>query len=115
MNNIIERAVMTMYNDKYPVGAIYLSIEDDPNELFGGKWAEIERGMWMRHALYGEEVEEDKDVLRYGKVLTDDRVKEDSMGYGVYHNVRIRTILYEQHVYYHLMRDGEVVEFKELI
>ena len=79
MSNIIERAVKTMYNDEYPIGAIYLSMKDDPNELFGGKWEEVERGMWMRHALYSEEVEDDRDVLRYGKILTDDRVKEDSM------------------------------------
>ena len=52
------------------------------------------------------------DVLRYGKVLTDDmncvcRAEGDL-------DIRIRTIRYEYRIFYHKMVNGEVVKFKEL-
>ena len=54
------------------------------------------------------------EALRYGEVLTDDNwfcfncddAKEDF--------VRIRTISYDNRIFYHKMVNGEVVEFKEL-
>lgn len=52
------------------------------------------------------------DALRYGEVLTDDmnyvcRAEGDL-------DIRIRTIRYENRIFYHKMVNGEVVEFKEL-
>lgn len=59
-----------------------------------------------------EKIITEKDALRYGKILTDDmyyvcRPEGDL-------DVRIRTIRYEYHIFYHKMVNGEVVEFKEL-
>lgn len=52
------------------------------------------------------------DALRYGEVLTDDifDLGSDWKNY----DVRIRTIHYESHIFYHKMVNDEVVEFKEL-
>lgn len=52
------------------------------------------------------------DALRYGDVLTDDifDLGSDWKNY----DVRIRTIRYESHIFYHKMVNGEVIEFKEL-
>ena len=59
------------------------------------------------------------DALRYGEVLTDDEFKCDILDYTGfqiaetnYH--RIRTIQYDNRIFYHKMVNGEVVEFKEL-
>ena len=57
------------------------------------------------------------DALRYGEALTDDNLycelqAED--GFEDYKYVRIRTILYDNRIFYHKMVNGEVVEFKEL-
>lgn len=53
-----------------------------------------------------------QDLLRYGDILTDDMSedKECPMGWIV----RIRTIKYNSHVYYHKMINGEVICVKEL-
>lgn len=52
------------------------------------------------------------DALRYGEILTDDmnyvcRIEGDL-------DIRIRTIRYDNRIFYHKMVNGEVVEFKEL-
>lgn len=52
------------------------------------------------------------EALRYGEVLTDDmnyvcRAEGDL-------DIRIRTIRYDNRIFYHKMVNGEVVEFKEL-
>ena len=59
------------------------------------------------------------DVLRCGNVLTDDEFECDILDYTSfqiseinYH--RIRTIRYDNRIFYHKMMNGEVVEFKEL-
>ena len=53
------------------------------------------------------------DALRYGEILTDDifDLGSDWKNY----DVRVRTIRYESHIFYHKMVNGEVVEFKELM
>lgn len=50
------------------------------------------------------------DTLRYGEVLTDDTYTLDM----IWH-YRIRTISYDNRIFYHKMVNGEVVEFKELM
>ena len=50
-----------------------------------------------------------KDVLRYGEIIND----ESFVLYSG-QNVRIRIISYNDHIYYHKMADGEVVDFKPI-
>ena len=51
----------------------------------------------------------DKDVLRYGEIISD----ENFVLYSG-QNVRIRIISYNDYIYYHKMADGEVVDFKPI-
>ena len=56
------------------------------------------------------------EVLRYGNVLTDDMVFGAPKSKSVLDMdwIRIRTISYDNRIFYHKMVNGEVVEFKEL-
>lgn len=56
------------------------------------------------------------DVLRYGEVLTDDELHYELKGHVTICPIhkRIRTIRYDNRIFYHKMVNGEVVEFKEL-
>ena len=51
----------------------------------------------------------DKDVLRYGEIIND----ESFVLYSG-QNVRIRIFSYNDHIYYHKMVDGEIVDFKPI-
>ena len=51
----------------------------------------------------------DKDVLRYGEIISD----ENFVLYSG-QNVRIRIISYNDYIYYYKMADGEVVDFKPI-
>lgn len=55
-----------------------------------------------------------EDTLRYGEILTDDKYYYYTHFPKKENYVRIRTIRYESHIFYHKMVNGEVVEFKEL-
>ena len=52
------------------------------------------------------------EVLKYGNILTDDSYYVDGLNGGSH---RIRTISYDNRIFYHKMANGEVVEFKELM
>ena len=75
-----------------------------------------------KYANYGNVFKpaiQEENVLRYGEILTDDEFKCDILDYTGfqiaetnYH--RIRTIRYDNRIFYHKMVNGEVVEFKEL-
>ena len=56
------------------------------------------------------------DALRYGDVLTDDELHYELKGHVTICPIhkRIRTIRYDNRIFYHKMINGEVVEFKEL-
>ena len=56
------------------------------------------------------------DALRYGEVLTDDELHYELKGHVTVCPIhkRIRTISYDNRIFYHKMVNGEVVEFKEL-
>lgn len=56
------------------------------------------------------------DALRYGEVLTDDELHYELKGHVTICPIhkRIRTISYDNRIFYHRMVNGEVVEFKEL-
>ena len=51
----------------------------------------------------------DKDVLRYGEIISDE-------SFALYNgqNVRIRIFSHNNYIYYHKMVDGEVVDFKPI-
>ena len=51
----------------------------------------------------------DKDVFRYGEIISD----ENFVLYSG-QNVCIRIISYNDYIYYHKMADGEVVDFKPI-
>lgn len=51
------------------------------------------------------------EVLKYGNILTDDSYYVDGLNGGSH---RIRTVSYDNRIFYHKMVNGEVVEFKEL-
>ena len=51
----------------------------------------------------------DKDILRYGEIISD----ESFVLYSG-QNVRIRIISYNDYIYYHKMADGEIVDFKPI-
>lgn len=57
----------------------------------------------------------EKDLLRYGEILTDDMFGERITTDYKTHYTRIRTIAHNNHVYYHKTINGEVVEVKELM
>lgn len=56
------------------------------------------------------------DALRYGDVLTDDDSYYEIKKHVTVCHIckRIRTISYDNRIFYHKMVNGEVVEFKEL-
>lgn len=51
----------------------------------------------------------EQDILKYGKYITD-----ESYTTWDHHVYRLRAIRYKDHLYWHKMVDGEVVEFKIL-
>ena len=51
----------------------------------------------------------DKDVLRYGEIISDENFTLYSG-----QNVRIRIFSHNNYIYYHKMVDGEVVDFKPI-
>ena len=69
---------------------------------------------FWEYCIGWKKVVTEDEVLRYGNVLTDDNwfcfnyddTKEDS--------IKVRTIRYDERIFYHKMVNGEVVEFKEL-
>ena len=68
------------------------------------------------YCLGWEKVIESDDVLRYGEVLTDDDLSYEIKKHVTVCHIckRIRTISYDNRIFYHKMVNGEVVEFKEL-
>lgn len=57
------------------------------------------------------------DILRYGKVITDDQlytINVDVDRRPVTGDVRIRLIAYEGNLYFHKMADGEVVDCRKV-
>ena len=70
-----------------------------------GYFRDVEDG--FEFPLYLIDEVTDKDVLRYGEIISD----ESFVLYSG-QNVRIRIISYNDYIYYHKMADGEVVDFK---
>ena len=82
-------------NDKcfsYPLCVVDEIIEDDVDEIVEDN----------------TELVNPDNILRYGKVITDDDMLVSD--HDAYEHIRIRLISYNGDLYYHKMVDGEVVE-----
>ena len=79
----------------------------DIEKRFDNSFCDVEDGYVF--PLYLIDKVTDKDVLRYGEIIND----ESFVLYSG-QNVRIRIISYNDHIYYHKMVDGEVVDFKPI-
>ena len=67
---------------------------------------------FWEYCIGWKKVVTEDEVLRYGNVLTDEQIHCFPTGEVGW--VRIRTISYDNRIFYHKMVNGEVVEFKEL-
>ena len=108
-------------------------IEDD--SIFGiqrkcGEWGEViegyKDGVYFRGdnnfsyplCVVDEIVEDNTElvnpdnILRYGKVITDDNMLVSD--HDAYEHIRIRLTSYNGDLYYHKMVDGEVVECRKV-
>ena len=65
------------------------------------------------HDKYKQEL--DKIVLKYGKYLVDEWFTTCETNTTIIHNIWIRIVKYDGHIYYSKEVDGESIEFKELI
>ena len=79
----------------------------DIEKRFDNSFCDVEDGYVF--PLYLIDKVTDKDVLRYGEIISD----ESFVLYSG-QNVRIRIISYNDYIYYHKMADGEVVDFKSI-
>ena len=79
----------------------------DIEKRFDNSFCDVEDGYVFPSYLIDEIT--DKDVLRYGEIISD----ESFVLYSG-QNVRIRIISYNDYIYYHKMADGEVVDFKPI-
>lgn len=77
-------------------------VESKPADEDGNYF--IDDGWWVKGYMV-EPVTSD-DVLRYGEIITDDQIYSP--------NIRMRLIAYNDSLYYHKMRDGEVVGFRRV-
>ena len=79
----------------------------DIEKRFDNSFCDVEDGYVF--PLYLIDKITDKDVLRYGEIISD-----ESFVLYSNQNVRIRIISYNDYIYYHKMADGEVVDFKPI-
>ena len=79
----------------------------DIEKRFDNSFCDVEDGYVFPSYLIDEIT--DKDVLRYGEIISD----ESFVLYSG-QNVRIRIFSYNDYIYYHKMADGEVVNFEPI-
>lgn len=107
-----------VYNKEQP-SEIYQVIEVDAVTSYIPNYTLVsEEGYTFESFCLGDwrKVVTPVDVLRYGEVLTDDELHYELKGHVTICPIhkRIRTIRYDNRIFYHKMVNGEVVEFKEL-
>ena len=80
----------------------------DVEKRFDISFCDVEDGYVFPSYLI-DEITNKKDVLRYGEIINDE-------SYVLYsgQNIRVRSISYNDYIYYHKMADGEVVNFKPI-
>ena len=107
-----------VYNKKQP-NEIYRVIEVDTVTNYIPKYTlASEKGYTLKSFCLGDwcKAVTPDEALRYGEVLTDDELHYELKGHVTVCPIhkRIRTISYDNRIFYHKMMNGEVVEFKEL-
>ena len=105
-----------IYKDKSSVPYTITEIDEVSGPLPKYKLTQGDFSFWDYYIGWKKLVTPD-DALRYGEILMDDELYCNIPGAGWFSDygyIRIRTIRYDERIFYHKMVDGEVVEFKEL-
>lgn len=92
-----------------------IDIDEETNALPKYKLHDDFGNFWSYCFGWNKEYNVD-EVLKYGEILTDDNFFEQIKGDAIKLEIdtRIRTIRYDNRIFYHKMVDGEVIKFKEL-
>ena len=96
----------TVYRDGSNLPYLVIDIDDLSESIIKYKLAQGKYNFWTYGFGYNKQPTSE-DCLRYGNILTDDNFYQENY-------IRIRTISYDDRIFYHKMVNGEVVEFKEL-
>ena len=111
--NFINRTLLGIEKESIPWGK---KVEVDINTLSNGCIPTYElNGFFVPTCVFkadDENLDEESianNILRYGTILTDDELWDETDAC-----VRIKIVSYEQTVYYVKMINGEVVEFKKV-
>ena len=111
--NFINKTLLGIEKESIPWGK---KVEVDINTLSNGCIPTYElNGFFVPTCVFkvdDENLDEESianDILRYGTILTDDELWDETDAC-----VRIKIVSYEQTVYYVKMINGEVVEFKKV-
>lgn len=118
--NLINKTLLGIEKNSIPWGK---KVEVDVNTLSNGCIPTYElNGFFVPTCVFkadDENLDDDdenldkepiaNDILRYGTILTDDELWDETDAY-----IRIKIVSYEQAVYYVKMVNGEIVEFKRV-
>lgn len=103
--------VFCLGEDSLPWGRwVYSEMPNEDGDYF------VSHGCWVRPYMIAEvendfcEMPTSDDVLRYGKIITDDAYASVVTEFGRRQTVRIRLISYNGDLWYHKVSDGDVVE-----
>lgn len=83
-------------------------MESEPADKVGDYY--VDGGWWVKG--YMVESPELDDILRYGTFVADDELYAGNYKWA--DDIRIRLISYNGELYYHKMRDGDVVECRKV-
>ena len=111
--NFINKSLLGIEKKSIPWGK---KVEVDINTLSNGCIPTYElNGFFVPTCVFKVDDESldkepvENDILRYGTILTDDELWDETDAC-----IRIKIVSYEQAVYYIKMVNGEVVEFKKV-
>ena len=105
--NFINKAFLEIEKKSIPWGK---KVEVDINTLSNGHIPTYTlNGFLVPACVFKADDANPNDVLRYGTILTDDELWDETDAC-----VRIKIVSYEQAVYYVKMVNGEVVDFKKV-
>mgnify|MGYP004667020033 FL=1 len=113
-------------SEAYPISAILTNkslLGIGKNSIPWGKKVEVDintlsngyipayalNGLLVPACVFKADDANPNDVLRYGIILTDDELWDETDAY-----IRIKIVSYENNIYYIKMVNGEVVEFKKV-
>ena len=105
--NFINKSLLGIEKKSIPWGK---KVEVDINTLSNGYIpVYVLNGLLVPTCVFKVDDANPNDVLRYGTILTDDELWDETDAC-----VRIKIVSYEQIVYYVKMINGEAVEFKKV-